>query len=79
MNEINRFNGILYPGRTRNYQTVMIHQPAGSFSEVAMGKFILEVTGKPLWVVSEDMERDVFMSATEAQAYEIVDLVAIES
>jgi hypothetical protein len=35
-------------------------------------------TGKPLWVVSEDMERDVFMSATEAQAYGIVDLVAIE-
>ncbi|CAF1850294.1 unnamed protein product [Brassica oleracea] len=22
-------------------------------------------TGKPIWVVSEDMERDVFMSATE--------------
>uniref|UniRef100_A0AAU6PJ25 ATP-dependent Clp protease proteolytic subunit n=1 Tax=Artemisia anethifolia TaxID=1508731 RepID=A0AAU6PJ25_9ASTR len=74
---------------------VMIHQPAGSFSEVATGEFILEVgellklretltrvyvqrTGKPLWVVSEDMERDVFMSATEAQAYGIVDLVAIE-
>jgi ATP-dependent Clp protease protease subunit len=35
-------------------------------------------TGKPLWVVSEDMERDVFMSATEAQAYGIVDLVAFE-
>nr|QXO87208.1 ClpP [Leichhardtia flavescens] len=35
-------------------------------------------TGKPLWVVSEDMERDVFMSATEAQAYGIVDLVADE-
>nr|YP_009466273.1 clp protease proteolytic subunit [Genlisea aurea]YP_009466575.1 clp protease proteolytic subunit [Genlisea tuberosa]AUN28327.1 clp protease proteolytic subunit [Genlisea aurea]AUN28629.1 clp protease proteolytic subunit [Genlisea tuberosa] len=34
-------------------------------------------TGKPLWVVSEDMERDVFMSANEAQAYGIVDLVAI--
>nr|YP_009708670.1 ATP-dependent Clp protease proteolytic subunit [Elytranthe albida]QEV86279.1 ATP-dependent Clp protease proteolytic subunit [Elytranthe albida] len=33
-------------------------------------------TGKPLWVVSEDMERDVFMSATEAQAHGIVDLVA---
>ncbi|PPD92381.1 hypothetical protein GOBAR_DD10684 [Gossypium barbadense] len=30
-------------------------------------------TGKPLWVVSEDMERDVFMSATEAQAHGIVD------
>nr|YP_009742466.1 ClpP [Blepharis ciliaris]QID90674.1 ClpP [Blepharis ciliaris] len=35
-------------------------------------------TGKPLWVVSEDMERDVFMSATEAQAYGIVDLVAVQ-
>nr|YP_009166905.1 clp protease proteolytic subunit [Osyris alba]YP_009860277.1 clp protease proteolytic subunit [Osyris wightiana]ALC75205.1 clp protease proteolytic subunit [Osyris alba]QKV09617.1 clp protease proteolytic subunit [Osyris wightiana] len=35
-------------------------------------------TGKPLWVVSEDMERDVFMSATEAQAHGIVDLVAAE-
>ena len=74
---------------------VMIHQPAGSFSEVATGEFILEVgellklretltrvyvqrTGKPFWVVSEDMERDIFMSATEAQAYGIVDLVATE-
>ena len=35
-------------------------------------------TGKPLWVISEDMERDVFMSATEAQAHGIVDLVATE-
>ncbi|XP_057516639.1 ATP-dependent Clp protease proteolytic subunit-like [Amaranthus tricolor] len=35
-------------------------------------------TGKPLWVVSEDIERDVFMSATEAQAHGIVDLVAVE-
>nr|YP_009019913.1 clp protease proteolytic subunit [Azadirachta indica]AHJ91344.1 clp protease proteolytic subunit [Azadirachta indica] len=34
-------------------------------------------TGKPLWVVSEDMERDVFMSATEAQAHGIVDFVAV--
>ncbi|CAN6482894.1 unnamed protein product [Victoria cruziana] len=35
--------------------------------------------GKPLWVVSEDMERDVFISATEAQAHGIVDLVAVEN
>jgi len=34
-------------------------------------------TGKPLWVISEDMERDIFMSAAEAQAYGIVDLVAL--
>lgn len=35
-------------------------------------------TGKPLWVVSEDLERDVFMSATEAKAYGIIDLVAVD-
>ena len=35
--------------------------------------------GKPLWVVSEDMERDVFMSAKEAKTYGIVDAVAIEN
>ncbi|KAL4315784.1 hypothetical protein AHAS_Ahas15G0219700 [Arachis hypogaea] len=34
-------------------------------------------TGKPVWLVSEDMERDAFMSAAEAQAHEIVDLVAV--
>nr|YP_009568946.1 clp protease proteolytic subunit [Physena sessiliflora]YP_009569475.1 clp protease proteolytic subunit [Physena madagascariensis]QBC68869.1 clp protease proteolytic subunit [Physena madagascariensis]QBC68945.1 clp protease proteolytic subunit [Physena sessiliflora] len=32
-------------------------------------------TGKPYEVVSEDIERDVFMSATEAAAYGIVDFV----
>nr|YP_010318337.1 clp protease proteolytic subunit [Setchellanthus caeruleus]ULC82828.1 clp protease proteolytic subunit [Setchellanthus caeruleus] len=35
-------------------------------------------TGKPFWVVSEDMERDVFMSAREAEAYGIVDHVAFQ-
>nr|QJF73131.1 ClpP [Iris loczyi] len=35
-------------------------------------------TFKPFRVISEDMERDVFMSATEAQAHGIVDLVGIE-
>nr|YP_010866705.1 ClpP [Ecbolium viride]UQK93120.1 ClpP [Ecbolium viride] len=41
-------------------------------------KVYVQRTGKLLWVVSEDMERDVFMSATEAQAYGIVDLVAVQ-
>eukprot|EP01018_Ginkgo_biloba_P009188 Gb_41557 [translate_table: standard] len=36
-------------------------------------------TGKPLWVISEDMERDIFMSAAKAQAYGIVDLVAVDN
>lgn len=32
-------------------------------------------TGKPIWVISEDMERDTFMSAEEARAYGMIDLV----
>ncbi|CAN6458734.1 unnamed protein product [Victoria cruziana] len=39
----------------------------------------VQKTGKPLWLVSEDMERDVFMSATKAQAHGNVDLVAVEN
>ena len=42
-------------------------------------KVYVQRTGKPLWVISEDMERDVFMSANEAKVYGIVDLVAIEN
>nr|YP_010829407.1 ATP-dependent Clp protease proteolytic subunit 1 [Silene alexandrae]WFF48107.1 ATP-dependent Clp protease proteolytic subunit 1 [Silene alexandrae] len=32
--------------------------------------------GKPSWVVYEDMERDFFMSAEEAQAHGIIDRIA---
>ncbi|CAN6472634.1 unnamed protein product [Victoria cruziana] len=39
----------------------------------------VQKTGKPLWIVSEDMERDVFMSATKSQAHGIVDLVAVKN
>nr|YP_010406914.1 clp protease proteolytic subunit [Goodyera biflora]QXO03452.1 clp protease proteolytic subunit [Goodyera biflora]URF19546.1 clp protease proteolytic subunit [Goodyera biflora] len=42
-------------------------------------KIYVQRTGKPLWVISEDMERDVFMSATEAQTHGLVDLVAVEN
>lgn len=42
-------------------------------------KVYVQRTGNPLWVISEDMERDVFMSAKEAQAHGIVDLVAVEN
>ena len=34
--------------------------------------------GTPLWVVSEDMEIDVFMLATKAQAHGIVEHVGVE-
>nr|YP_010389101.1 clp protease proteolytic subunit [Cypripedium debile]UPQ44422.1 clp protease proteolytic subunit [Cypripedium debile] len=40
-------------------------------------KVYVQRTGKPFWVISEDMERDTFMSATEAQAHGILDLVGI--
>nr|YP_009667921.1 Clp protease proteolytic subunit [Radula japonica]QCW58696.1 Clp protease proteolytic subunit [Radula japonica] len=42
-------------------------------------KVYVQRIGKPLWVISEDMERDVFMSAEEAKIYGIVDLVAVEN
>ncbi|KAK5834217.1 hypothetical protein PVK06_018091 [Gossypium arboreum] len=44
----------------------------------SLTRVYVQRTGKPLWVVSEDMERDVFMSATKAQAHGIVDLVAVK-
>ncbi len=33
-------------------------------------------TGKPVWQIAVDIKRDIFMSAEEAQAYGIVDMVA---
>ena len=41
-------------------------------------RIYVQGTGKSLWVISEDMERDVFMSAAKTQAHGIVDLVAVE-
>lgn len=35
-------------------------------------------TGRPTWQIETDMKRDYFMSAEEAQAYGIVDMVAGE-
>nr|YP_010444759.1 clp protease proteolytic subunit [Schizaea fistulosa]UTJ90212.1 clp protease proteolytic subunit [Schizaea fistulosa] len=42
-------------------------------------KIHVQRTGKPLWMISEDMERDVFTSAEDARDYGIVDFVASES
>nr|YP_009138690.1 clp protease proteolytic subunit [Lathyrus ochroleucus]AIK20984.1 clp protease proteolytic subunit [Lathyrus ochroleucus] len=36
-------------------------------------------TRKPFWQISEDLERDWFMSPEEAQAYGIIDMVADDS
>nr|YP_009673860.1 ATP-dependent Clp protease proteolytic subunit [Cuscuta bonafortunae]QDF46539.1 ATP-dependent Clp protease proteolytic subunit [Cuscuta bonafortunae] len=46
-----------------------------------MRENIIEVyaqrTGKPHWVISEDIERDVFLSPTEARTYGLVDVVGV--
>ena len=41
-------------------------------------KVYVQRADKPLWVVSEDLERDVFMSVIEVQTHGIVDLVAVK-
>nr|YP_009145285.1 clpP-like protease [Trillium decumbens]AKK32165.1 clpP-like protease [Trillium decumbens] len=40
-------------------------------------KIYVQRTHNPPWVISLDLERDIFMSATEAKAHGIVDLVGI--
>ena len=42
-------------------------------------KVYAQRTGKTLWIISEDMERDVFPSAEEAQDYGVADPVALEN
>nr|YP_009568309.1 clp protease proteolytic subunit [Plumbago auriculata]ADD31120.1 clp protease proteolytic subunit protein [Plumbago auriculata]QBC69184.1 clp protease proteolytic subunit [Plumbago auriculata]QBE86590.1 clp protease proteolytic subunit [Plumbago auriculata] len=37
--------------------------------------FYIQRTGQPLWVIMQDLERDAFLSATEAQAHRIVDII----
>ena len=70
---------------------VMIHQPSGGFSGMASdiaihAKEILQIksrlnemlamhTGRSVEQVERDVDRDYFMSATEAQAYGLVDSV----
>jgi ATP-dependent Clp protease protease subunit len=70
---------------------IMIHQPLGGMQGQAtdieihareilktreqMNKITAERTGQPLEKVEKDTERDYFMSAEEAKAYGIVDLV----
>nr|YP_009121260.1 clp protease proteolytic subunit [Epipogium aphyllum]AII40870.1 clp protease proteolytic subunit [Epipogium aphyllum]AIS35832.1 clp protease proteolytic subunit [Epipogium aphyllum] len=41
-------------------------------------KIYVQRTGNALCIISNDMERDVFMSATEAQEYGIIDLISVD-
>ena len=71
--------------------TIMIHQPLGQFKGQAtdikihadwivgikarLNKMLSEATGQPIEKVSQDTERDNFMSADEAKAYGLIDKV----
>ena len=73
---------------------IMIHQPEGgskgqaseviSESEEVMrirrqiGRLYAKQTGQPLSRISRDMDRDQFLSAQEARAYGLVDLVTVD-
>ncbi|MGI6725952.1 MAG: ATP-dependent Clp endopeptidase proteolytic subunit ClpP [Christensenellales bacterium] len=68
---------------------VMIHQPSGGAEGQAtdvtiraewllktkhkMNRMMAEMTGQPLEKISNDVERDFFMSAQDAKAYGIID------
>jgi ATP-dependent Clp protease, protease subunit len=41
----------------------------------SLAKVYVQRTGKPDWLIAEDMERDRFMSAEEAKEYGIIDAV----
>ncbi len=72
---------------------VMIHQPMGGFQGQAteidihareilkirerLNQILAHHTGKPLEKISQDTERDYFMSGTEAREYGIIDEVIV--
>lgn len=72
---------------------VMIHQPMGGFQGQAteidihareilnirerLNQILAHHTGKPLKKISQDTERDYFMSGTEAREYGIIDEVIV--
>ncbi len=74
---------------------VMIHQPMGGFQGQAteidihareilkirerLNQIVSEHTGQPLEKISQDTERDYFMSGTEAKEYGLIDEVIIRA
>ncbi len=60
-------------------QTVEAVSEAGEL--LKMRESLVEVyaqrTGQPKWVIIQDMERDVFLSPTEAKSYGLVDAVGV--
>nr|QSQ71626.1 ATP-dependent Clp protease proteolytic subunit [Syringa reticulata subsp. amurensis] len=49
-----------------------------NFLRDAVAMAYVERSGKPRWVVEKDLERDVFMTPTEALAYGIIDFIGVD-
>jgi ATP-dependent Clp protease protease subunit len=76
------------------HSRILIHQPLGGFQGQAsdidihareilrlreeLNRILADRTGQPLERISEDTERDYFMSGEEAKAYGLVDEVISE-
>jgi ATP-dependent Clp protease protease subunit len=70
---------------------IMIHQPLGQTqgqatdivihanhiqrTKATLNRILSENTGKPLEIIQQDTDRDNFMSASEAEAYGLIDKV----
>nr|AHA12863.1 clp protease proteolytic subunit [Maranta leuconeura] len=63
--------------RSRTWGSFMEAEELMDIREMITNVYV-QRTGKPYGVIAADMERDDFMSATDAQAHGIVDLVGLE-
>ena len=67
--------GDLYPSRIEQF--VMDTDEILKLRDIITGIYAKR-TGKPSWIIEDDMERDVFMSAREARAHGLVDFLTDE-
>lgn len=62
--------------RTQTGEFIMEAEEIASIREDITWTYVKR-TGQPAWVIAEDLERDLFMSAEEAKAHGIVDLIGM--
>nr|WOV67679.1 clp protease proteolytic subunit [Haymondia wallichii]WOV67762.1 clp protease proteolytic subunit [Haymondia wallichii]WOV67845.1 clp protease proteolytic subunit [Haymondia wallichii] len=65
----------LYEGPTGDF---MLESDEMEIMLDTITKIYVQRTNQPAWIIADDLERDVFMSAEEAKVHGIVDLVGIE-
>nr|AJE72962.1 ATP-dependent Clp protease proteolytic subunit [Desmanthus illinoensis] len=62
--------------RTQTGEFIMEAEEIASIREDITWTYVKR-TGQPAWVIAADLERDLFMSAEEAKAHGIVDLIGV--